>query len=267
MNKFLVVAIISLTTLIFIAGCPTTTTPPPKPTAIKPQLPITEPNETKIEKSAATIFHEKCAPLLSEFVDDNGMVEYRTLKRNQAQLRILLNEFAKLNQEEYNSWTKEDKIAFWINAYNTQLLKTILANYPIQASRIRLVFWPPKSIRHIQGIYTDHKFIVMDEQFTLAQLENKIFKKQFDEPRIFLTISQASLSGPALKNEPYYGESLQQQLENQTTKFLSRTDTFKIDRQNKKVLLSAILNPNWYGKQFISKYGTNKKFKEQTEPV
>ena len=267
MNKSFVTAIISLATIIFIAGCPPTPTPPTKPATIKPQQPTTESSKPKIEKSAATIFNEKCAPVLNEFVDDNGMVDYRILKRNQSQLKSLLNEFAELNPKEYDSWAEEDKIAFWLNAYNIQLLKTILSNYPIQASRIRLVFWPPKSIRHIQGIYTDHKFIIMDEQFTLSELEKKIFKKQFDEPRVFMAISQASISGPALRNEPYYGHSLQQQLDDQTKKFLSRTDAFKIDRQKKTVRLSAILNPNWYGKQFVSKYGTNKKFKDQPESV
>jgi hypothetical protein len=69
-----------------------------------------------------------------------------------------------------------------------------------------------------------------------------------------------------LRNEPYYGHKLDKQLDNQAERFMSRPEAFKIDRENKIVYLSAILKPNWHGKEFIVKYGTDKKFKEQ-EPA
>lgn len=251
--------------MLFIVGCPPTATEPDKPQPIKQQQqqqqqPDIEPNEPQLTPAAA--FHEKCAPILKEFVNDNGMVDYKILRRNKPQLNALLDKFARLSPEEYNSWPREDKIAFWINAYNIQMLKTILYNYPIQASRIRLVFWPPNSIRHIHGIQTKYKFIVMDEQFTLLEIEKRFLDKEFNEPRAYLAISQASLSSPTLRNEPYYGHSLEEQLDSQAEKFLSRDDSFRIDRQKQKVYVSAIFNPNWYGQRFDSKYGTDKKFKD-----
>ena len=239
-------------------------TEPPKTEPPKTKPPKTEPPKTKPPTKVA--FHDKCAPILKAFVNDKGMVDYKTLKRKRPELKQLLDEFAKLDPNEYNSWPKEDKIAFWINAYNIKLLKIIVDNYPIQSSRILRLFWPPDSIRHIDkriGGINKQKFIVMDEEFTLLEVEQWFFRKQSDEPRVFFAISGACLSSPPLRNEPYYGHKLYKQLDDQAKKFLARPRTFKIDRGRKTVYLSAILQPTWYGKEFISKYGTDKKFKDQ----
>jgi len=307
MTKHFAVFVASLTVLALIAGCPPaepepistpTVTPiaeptkpepakaeppqiqipqaqapepqPPKPENAKPQTPQTEkpqPKTVQPETTPAAPFHDKCADILNKFVNDNGMVDYKTLKQNKRELKKLLDEFDELDPNEYNSWSKEDKIAFWINVYNIQLLKIIIENYPIQSSRILRLFWPPDSIRHIKGIWDKYKFIVMDEEFTLSEVEKRFFRGQFDEPRVFFAISHASLSSPPLRNEPYYGGKLYEQMDEQVKKILASPYGFRIDREDQTVYLSAILQPSWFGAEFISKYGTDKKFKDQQPPV
>ena len=253
MTKQLAVFITLLTVLIFITGCPKV---PPEP--VKPQ---------KAKPRPIVSFHNKCAGILENYVDDNGMVDYKTLKRRKPELNQLLDEFAKLDPDEYNSWPREDKIAFWLNAHNIKMLKIIVDNYPIQSQRILRVFWGPDSIRHIKGIWDKYKFIVMDEEFTLKEIERRFFRREFDEPRVFFAISHASLSSPLLRNEPYYGCRLYKQLDDQAKKFLSSPLAFRIDREKQTVYLSAMFQSSWYGKEFISKYGTDKKFKDQQLPV
>lgn len=250
-----------------------------QPVEIEPNeavLSVTEPNKAEITtiklsnaepnavKSVSRVsFHDKCAFILSNYVDEDGMVDYSTLRRKRLELKKLLNEFDDLNPNEYNSWLKEDKIAFWINAYNIQMLNIIVENYPIEASRILSLFWGPYSIRHINGIWTDYKFMVMDEEFTLREIQQRFFRKEFDELRVYFALSYASLSSPPFRNEPYYGYKLHEQLESQTKRFLSSPSAFKIDRDKKIVYLSAIFQSTWYGKDFINKYDTDKKFKDQ----
>jgi hypothetical protein len=229
-----------------------------------------EPNEVK--QPPKMIFHDKCAGILSSFVDDEGMVDYRKLKLKRLKLRQLLDEFADLNPKEYNSWTKEDKIAFWINAYNIQLLRIIIENYPIEPYRLLTLLpgWEPDSIRHINkriDKIKKQKFIVLDEEFTLLRVEQRFFRKEFDEPRAFFALSHATLSSPPLRNEPYYGHKLSHQLDDQVKKFLSNPLAFKIDRSKQQVYLSSILQPASFGSEFISKYGTDKKFKDQEPAV
>jgi len=260
---------------------------PPKPEPLKveqPQAkaPEAEPPEiatpeiappkvepTKSKPLPLVSFHDKCADILTNFVDDKGMVNYKELKRKRLELNRLLDDFAKLDPNEYKSWPEEDKIAFWINAYNLEMLKIIVDNYPIQSIRILRVIWGPDNIRHINrnigGIWKS-KFMVMDEEFTLATIQQRFFHREFDEPRVFFALSSACLSSPPLRNEPYYGHKLDKQLNNQAKRSLSRPEAFKIDRKNNIVYLSAILKPTWQGKEFVGKYGTDKKFKEQ-EPA
>jgi len=231
-----------------------------------------EPNEIKPVPIVSAVkhpadFHDKCADILGQFVDDKGRVNYKMLKIKRLELRELLDEFAALEPSQYNSWQKEDKIAFWINVYNIQLLNIIVSNYPIQSVRIMRLFWPPTSIRHIEGIWSKYKFIVMDEEFTLREVEQRFFRKEFAEPRVFFAISYASVSGPALRNEPYVGRKLNRQLNEQVKEFLSSPRAFNIDREKQRVYLSAILKPTWYGGGFISGYGTDKKFKDKEPAV
>jgi hypothetical protein len=240
------VFITSLTMLIFITSC-------------------SEVSHNPVTSAAS--FSDKCTGILKNYVDDKGMVNYKTLKRKKAELGRLLNKFATLDPNEYNAWSKEDKIAFWLNAYNIKMLEIIVDNYPIKSSRILRVIWGPYSIRHIKGIWDTYKFIVMDEEFTLKEVEERFFRKEFDEPRVFFAISYASISGPPLRNEPYYGYRLYEQLDDQAKKFLSSPLAFKIDREKQIVHLSAILHSSWYGEEFIDKYGTDKKFKDQPPSV
>lgn len=218
-------------------------------------------------KHPAAPLYDKCADILKNYVDDKGMVDYKMLKRKKPELNQILDEFAKLDPNTYNSWSKEDKIALWLNAYNIKMLKIIVDNYPIQSQRVLRVLWGPDSIRHIEGIWDKYKFTVMDEEFTLKEIEQRFFHKEFDEPRVFFAISYASLSSPPLRNEPYYGYKLYEQLDDQTKKFLSSPLVFRIDREKQAVSLSAIFHPTWYGEDFISKYGTDKKFKDQPPSV
>jgi len=297
MIKLVAVFTASVMVLIFIVGCAPVEPQPVKPPEVEPNMiePIVvepnvkepnvlesiaiEPNEiepndirTNIVEPQPRIVHDKCADILRNYVDDRGRVDYKTLRRRRRQLYRLLDEFAKLDPNEYKSWPKKDKIALWLNAYNIQLLRIIVSNYPIESSRL-LHFWPgwgPNSINYIEkkiGGIRKQKFNVMDEEFTLEEIDQRFFRKEFDDPRILFALSYANLSSPPLRNEPYYGDKLQNQLDDQVRKFLSSWRAFKIDRKKKKVHLSTLFHPTLYGKEFISKYGTNKKFKDQQQPM
>lgn len=235
----------------------------------EPKKKEAEPSKTESQKDkpkSADYLHNKCAEIFNEYVNDEGMVDYQALKLKRHLLKALLDEFKELDPKEYNSWSKEDKIAFWINAYNIQMLKIIVDNYPIKASRWLKPFFGPNSIQHIKGIWDRYKFIITEEEFTLIEADRRIFRKRFSEPRVFFALSRASLSGPPLRNEPYYGKKLNKQLDDQVKKFLSKPLAFEIDREERIVYLSPLFEPGMYGKEFISKYGTDKKFKAQ-EPA
>lgn len=209
---------------------------------------------------------DKCTEFLKKYVSPDGKVDYRALSHRKIEMAKLLDLFKQQDRKEYNSWSNDEKLAFWINGYNLELIKIILDNYPIESNRMMRLFWPPNSIRHINGIWDEHKFIIMEEEFTLRLIDQKVFQNEFSDPRVFLAISYASVSGSPLRNAGYCGQNLSTQLDEQAKKFLATPNGFRIDHENNIVYLSSILNPTWYGGQFIAKYGTDLKFKKQ-EPA
>ena len=220
----------------------------------------TEPNDPNAKSARA--FYEEYAAMLKAYVRPGGRVDYTKLTRKKPNLRAILNDFDKLDPNVYESWSNQGKIAFWINAYNVKMLDIIVKNYPIKPiSRFHSAIWGAKSVRHIEGKWTKFKFLVMDEAFTLLEIDERFFRKEFDEPRTLFALTRASLSSPPLRNEPYYGNKLDKQLDDQSKKFLSNSLAFKIDRKKGKVYLSALFQKPEYGGMFVGKYGIDRKFK------
>ncbi|MGA2071659.1 MAG: DUF547 domain-containing protein [Sedimentisphaerales bacterium] len=242
---------------------------PNKPEKVTPPQNITEQPKTTPPAASTTAAQlcDKCTEFLGKYVNRDGMVDYKTLSRKKLELASLLDKFRGVNRSDYNSWSKDDKLAFWINAYNLELIKIIVENYPIESNRMLRLFWPPNSIKHIKGIWDEHKFIIMDEEFTLKEIEQRFFQNELSEPRVIFAMSYASISGVPLRNEAYCGRNLSEQLDDQVKKFIAGSHAFKIDREKQTVSLSSLLNPTWYGGQFVAKYGTDLKFKQQEPAV
>lgn len=208
-------------------------------------------------------FISEYADLLQGNVQEDGSVNYANLHRRRLEVKRVLMELGELDPNRYAGWSSDEKLAFWINVYNLKMLDIISRNYPIQSSRWLRLTWPPTDIRHIAGIWTDYKFIVMGEEFTLAEVERRFFHTTFHDPRAFLAISYACRSGPPLRRQPYEDAHLAQQLNEQVKAFLASGQSFQIDRQAMVVRLSAIFKPAWRGKEFLARFGTDKKFKDR----
>lgn len=196
------------------------------------------------------------AAVLREFVDDRGRVDYSALKANRDQLDAYAASLAVIRRKSYEEWNKPSKIAFWINAYNGLTLKLIIDHYPIKASRLKSLVYPKNSIRQIPGAWDKIEFEVMGEKMTLNEIEHEVLRANFDEPRIHMALVCAAVSCPVLRNEPYDGENLETQLDDQTRRFLADTNKFKVDRGARVVWLSAIFD--WFAGDFFDRYGSSK---------
>lgn len=234
------------------------------PDVAPPPVESTEPNEPEAASDQATVlptFITGYQAILDSYVRDDGRVDYSSIDRRRLELKRLLIRLDELDPNAYEAWSAQTQLAFWINAYNLKTLDVVARNYPIESSWWLRLTWPPSDIRHIRGIWTDYRFIVMDEEFTLQEVEQRFFRKAFGDPRVFLAVTYASRSSPALRRTVYRGKDLDQQLDEQVKRFLSSPKGLRIDRQNMVVQLSALFKPTWRGKEFVGRYGTDKKFK------
>ena len=200
--------------------------------------------------------YDDYAEVLKSYVDNKGMVNYKQLKANRAKLDSFARQLSKLDDQTYMKWSNNEKIAFWINAYNGLTLKAIIDNYPIKSSFLKSRIYPKNSIRQISGVWDKRKYNVMGKARTLEHIEHEILRKQFKEPGIHVALVCAAMGCPPLRNKPYVGDELKEQFDVQSRRFFSDPKKFSIDRNGGKVSLSPIFK--WFGSDFIGKYGMRK---------
>ena len=190
--------------------------------------------------------YDDYASVLATYVNSEGEVDYATLKENRDALDRFNADLGALDRATYESWTESQQIAFWINAYNSLTLQAIIDNYPVE------------SIRDISGVWTRLNFTVLGEAMTLDHIEHGILRKDFNEPRIHMGLVCASIGCPLLRAEPFVGDRLATQLDEQTVEFLSYARNFRLDRDSGEVLISSIFK--WFGEDWKTTYGTEEKF-------
>ena len=179
--------------------------------------------------------------LLQKNVDKTGRVDYQSLKNNET---LLDNYLAYIqNNEPTKEWSSNKKKAFWINTYNAYTIKIILNNYPLKS--IRDIKIDGKTAWKIPFVKIGQK------RYTLDQIEHKILRKKFNDPRIHVGINCASVSCPRLWNFAFTEDNIASSLDNLMKVFINDTTRNKISKKN--VALSEIFN--WFSKDFI-KNGT-----------
>ncbi|MBN1787967.1 MAG: DUF547 domain-containing protein [Sedimentisphaerales bacterium] len=202
------------------------------------------------------------AQFLKEYVDERGLVNYSKMRRFRLELIQTAEKLANLKPEIYITWSRNEKIAFWINAYNICTLKGIVENYPIKPSRFMLLFYPPNSVMHLAGLRDESYFMIMGIQYTLDEIERDILLGRFEEPRACFAITYGTMGGAVLRAEPYVGKVLENQLEEQMKNYLARSDIFKIDETEKVVYLPSIFKMySWHEEAILKRYGTNQLFR------
>lgn len=168
---------------------------------------------------------------LKKYVSNEGQVDYKNIKAYPEHLEMVLQNLTKTIPDD--NWSKNEKLALWINAYNAFTIKLIIDNYPL------------KSIKDIQKPW-DKEFIkIGSNNMSLNYIEHDILRKM-DEPRIHFAIVCASVSCPQLQNEAFVAEKIESQLSKVTSDFLSDTSKNFINPNNLE--LSKIFQ--WFSKDF-----------------
>jgi len=181
-------------------------------------------------------------------VSSEGVVNYSGLKSdaNFVKAKDLYS-----NMLPQSTWTKNEKMSFWINVYNVFTIQLILDNYPVA------------SINDIKEPW-DKKFISLNgEMYSLNQIEHEILRPQFNDPRVHFAVNCASLSCPKLHFKAFRAETLDSDLNKLTRGFLN--DPERNELGSNEVKVSKIFS--WFQEdftkgqsllQFINKYSDQK---------
>jgi len=189
----------------------------------------------------------------------NGLVDYQALKVNQVKLTEYLKQLEQVAFDQFDQWSKDEQMVFWINAYNAITIEGILRNYPIQwGGLITRARFPQNSIRQISGFW-DKVFIkVMGKNVTLNDIEHKILRKEFGDPRIHFVIVCASIGCPILESQAFFSSDSEQRLDQATRNFINDPAKVRLDRQQNILFLSSIFD--WYKEDFSASADGMKQF-------
>jgi len=172
-----------------------------------------------------------------------SVTDYAGFKRERRSLRAYTTTLAGVKQAEYDGWTREQKHAFLINAYNAYTVDLIVEKYPNLDSIKDLgsIFRSPWS----KAVYP-----LLGELRSLDNIEHDMLRgaADFNEPRIHFAVNCASIGCPALRPEAFVAVDLAAQLEDQTLRFLKDRSRNRFEREAGELHVSQIFD--WYRDDF-----------------
>jgi hypothetical protein len=188
--------------------------------------------------------HQPWTELLSQHVANNGNVNYKGFIKDKAKLDRYLDALSS-SPPDKNTWSEQEQVAYWINAYNAFTVKLIVDNYPVKSIQD---LHPTFNIPLVNTVWHKKFFKIGGEDASLDQIEHKILRKEFDEPRIHFAINCASVSCPPLRNEAYEAAKLDKQLDEQARIFINNItyNNIRADRAE----ISSIFS--WFKGDFTS---------------
>jgi len=199
---------------------------------------------SNVKSSSEPISHAIFDGLLKKNVTPEGAVNYKGFIQDSVQFNKYLT-LLENNHPNKKNWSKDQQLAYWINAYNAYTVKLIIDHYPVKSIKdIK------SGIGFVNSVW-DIKFINIEgQEYDLNNIEHSIIRTEFDEPRIHFAVNCASYSCPRLRNEAFTAERLEEQLEDQARKFFNDKRKNNIISKD-KIVLSSILK--WYSTDFTKK--------------
>lgn len=195
---------------------------------------------------ATTINHDSWITLLDTHVytiagDSSTSVDYTGFARDRDALRAYLAALSAVTPDDFDTWSKDEQLAFLINAYNAWTVELILTRYP-----------DLESIRELGSLlrspWKQDIAPVLGKTRSLDDIEHNLIRgsDRYNEPRIHFAVNCASIGCPALRAEAYTARHLEQQLEAQTRQFLG--DRSRNRLRGDMLELSSIFK--WYRDDF-----------------
>lgn len=171
---------------------------------------------------------------LKKHVSAAGNVNYNAIKANPSEMNGVVKDFQ--NNLPKTNWSKDEKMAYFINLYNINTIKKIIDNYPTS------------SIVNIKNAWKDEFIIYGKQKLNLETIEHKVLRKMGDA-RIHFAINCASYSCPKLENEPFLPQTLNSQLDKATRDFIN--DGTKNTISSNEVKISELFK--WFTSDFTTK--------------
>lgn len=193
--------------------------------------------------AAAPAWQKTYGELLAKYATPGG-VRYAAWKADAADVQALDAVVAGIGRDVPTD-TRDERLAFYLNAYNAWVLKGVLDAYPIKGIR---------DVAPLFGFFTRSAITVSGNRMSLNKLEKEVIIPTFREPRVHFALNCASRSCPPLRAEPFAGGRLGTQLDEQAAGYVSANPLgVKATGREDAAELSQIFE--WYAKDFAPSGG------------
>lgn len=174
-------------------------------------------------------------------------VDYAAMKLQHSELQVYLASLSAVTLDDFERFSKPKQLAFLINAYNAWTVDLILTEYPnIESIKDLGSFFKSPWNKDFIPLFGEIISLNNIEHDLIRGSEDSDGEPKYNEPRIHFAVNCASIGCPALRNEAYTAEKLEQQLEEQTIHFLS--DKTRNTVKKDELYLSSIFK--WYEEDF-----------------
>ena len=172
--------------------------------------------------------------LLKKYVSGSG-VRYSAWKANAADMASLDKVVAAIGSENPSALGRNDKLAFYINAYNAWIIHLVLEKYPIKSVRDYAALF---------GIFTGKNIQLGGEKISLNHLEKDLVLKGIGEARAHFALNCASRSCPVLIPTAYSGATLDKVLDERAKAYTVNPLGVSAGKDGKSASLSSIFKWN-----------------------
>lgn len=201
----------------------------------RPMYPHTPKPPTNSEQF--NLFFISASNFLQRYVN-NGLVNYRKIKNDKTELNALVR---KISFTDLSDKTDTEQQAFYINAYNILVIKSVV-DHNI-----------PSSAHEVSGFFDEFRHQVAHKSLTLNQLEKKELFGLKKDPRIHFALVRGDRGGPLLPGFAFTPQQLNAQLTQQTRDMVNDYRFVKVNTTSKTATLSEIF------REFQDSFTTNSK--------
>jgi Protein of unknown function, DUF547 len=152
--------------------------------------------------------------LLARYYDPDRGLDYKGLKAKDGKTLADLRQ--RLGGVDAAALATADRLAYWINVYNVNVVATVVDHYPVAS--IRDISTDP-IVR--LNVFKKDTVPVKGGMTSLNEIENVRLRPAFKDPRIHFAINCAAASCPPIRTEAFVGSRVSEQLDDQARRFLN----------------------------------------------
>ena len=181
--------------------------------------------------------HRPFEEILDLYVRD-GLVYYFAMKQERGKLDRYVQALGDISADTLKGWSPDRQLAYWINAYNAFVLRTVIDAYPIRG---KSPDYPPNSIRQIPGSFERRQFRAGGRMLTLDAIEKDVIG-EFNDARALLALGRGAVGGPRLKSEAFTAARIDSQLTTMVSELVTRRDLVWVDIPTERLSVNPLFS-------------------------